>query len=84
MVRGCLLLDDGEARHGVGKDTSGRKVSDAFEQDSQVSEARDKGCQRRAEVGEGAQIGGWAGLRSRWKSWEVRVPVWSQGRGLGR
>lgn len=43
LVRGCLLLADGEACHVVGNDTTGRKVSGAFEQGSQVSEAADKG-----------------------------------------
>lgn len=43
MVRGCLLLADGEACHVVGKQTSGRKVSGAFEQGSQVSDATKAG-----------------------------------------
>lgn len=60
----------------------------AFEQGSQVAEARrqrltkaDKGGQR---LGKELRLGVWAGLSIRYKSQEGRVPLWSQGRALGR
>lgn len=39
-VRGCFLLGNGKARLVVGKGTSGKKMFVAFEQGSQVAEAR--------------------------------------------